>query len=379
LNPIVKKAKSLFPKSNFPIHHTFMEVLFRYYSTDTTNVSSSDIGKLSLLMGKEFICLVYLVEHLEENDNYNEFFNLCLKMKVNAKKLKNYNGCELSEDKGLPAIIEAINIYSIVFEQEKVDLTKETERLKAIEKEELTRSVKAKLRLVEIERAEKRELYYKMFCDYPQFGIHRIKVGSHAAKILNALQSGAANEQDFIWLEEKEFNNDEVKQKFYLNRAKLHLLQWKKTSKPWSLVNAIADFRKSKSSRDVLDTIQSNYPFKFSKGNKKLNSALLTTSGGVYRDLCQYTESLKLGSEANVLAPSDYRPCTLIGASNILLGNVSEGYEWYQKAIERGFKPDNYDNELRSVYMRCSNKIQKELKRDLLAKGYNYSWLTGNR
>ncbi len=50
-------------------------------------------------------------------------------------------------------------------------------------------------------------------------------------------------------------------------------------------------------------------------------------------------------------------------------------YEWYQKAIERGFKPDSYDNELRSVYMRCSKKIQKELKIDLLGKGYSYSWL----
>jgi len=356
-----------------------MEVLFRYYSTDTTDVSSSDIGKLSLLMGKEFISLVYLVEHLEENDNSHEFFNLCLKVKVNAKKLKVYNGCELSTEKDLPAIAEAINIYSIAFEQEKAALKKEAERLKAIEKEELAKSVREKFRLIEIERIEKKEQYFKMFCDFPQFGINRIKVGSHAAKILSALQSGVANEQDFIWLEEKDFNNEEVTQKFYLNRAKLHLLQWKKTSKPWSLVNAIADFRKSKSSGDVIDTIQSNYPFKFSKGNKKLNSALLTTSGGVYRDLYQYDESLKLGSEANVLAPSDYRPCTLIGASNILLGNVNEGYEWYQKAIERGFKPENYDNELRSVYIRCSKKIKKELKNDLLAKGYNYSWLTGNR
>lgn len=77
-----------------------------------------------------------------------------------------------------------------------------------------------------------------------------------------------------------------------------------------------------------------------------------------------------------MLAPSEYRPCTLIGASNILLGNVSEGYEWYQKAIERGFKPDNYGNELRSVFMCCSQKIKNELTCDLLSKGYSYSWLT---
>lgn len=364
MNPIVKKAKTLFPKSNFPIHHTFMEILFRYFSTE---VSSSDIGKLSLLMGKDYVCLLYLVEHLEENDNSNEFFNFCLKMKVNAKTLKATTGEEFSNDK-LPKITEAIEIYSAAFDQQELVLQQEAERLKAVEKQELANRIKEKFRLQETQ-------YLKNFCDFPEFGINRIKVGSHAAKILIRLQRGAINEQDFLWLEDKGFNNEDVTQAFYINRAKSHLAQWKSSNKPWSLVNAIADYRKGKSSQEVLGVVKSNYPFKFSKGNKKLNSALLTTSGGVFRDLSQYKESLKLGSEANILTPSDFRPCTLIGASNILLGNVSEGYEWYQKAIERGFKPDSYDNELRSVYMRCSKQIQKELKIDLLGKGYSFSWL----
>jgi len=374
LNPIVKKAKTLFPKSNFPLHHTFMKVLFRYYSTDTTDVSSSNIGKLSLLMGKEFISLLYLVEHLEENDNSNEFFGLCLKMKINAKKLKVTDGVELLTET-LPEITKAINNYLEAFEQEELALRQEAERLKAVKKQELANRVKDKFRLREKERAAQEAIYLKQFCDFPEFGINRMKIGSHAAKILKRLQGGVINEQDFIWLDEKGFNNEDVTQAFYINRAKSHLAQWKQSNKPWNLVNAIADYRKGKSSHAVLAVVKTNYPFKFSKGNKKLNSALLTTSGGVYRDLSQYTESLKLGSEANLLTPSDFRPCTLIGASNILLGNVSEGYEWYQKAIERGFKPDSYDNELRSVYMRCSKKIQKELKIDLLGKGYSYSWL----
>ena len=344
-----------------------MEVLFRYYSTDTTDVSSSDIGKLSLLMGKEFICLLYLVEHLDENDNSNEFFSLCLKMKVNAKKLKATNGAELITDE-LPKITEAIEIYSVAFEQEKLALLQEAERLKSVERAELAKRVQENFRLQEAK-------YLKTFCDFPEFGINRIKIGSHAAKILKRLQGGVINEQDFIWLDEKGFNNESVTKAFYINRAKSHLAQWKISNKPWNLVNAIADYRKAKSSQEVLGFVISNYPFKFSRVNKKLNSALLTTSGGVYRDLNQYAESLKLGSEANTLTPSDFRPCTLIGASNILLGNVSEGYEWYQKAKERGFKPDSYDNELRSVYMRCSKQIQKELRIDLLGKGYSYSWL----
>jgi hypothetical protein len=344
-----------------------MEVLFRYYSSDSSDVSSSDIGKLSLLMGKEFLSLLYLAEHLEENDNSSQFLSLCLKMKINAKKLKAINGAELLTEE-LSKITEAIEIYSVVFEQEKLALQQGAEKLKSVEKAELARKVQENLRLQKAKSL-------KNFCDFPEFGINRIKIGSHAAKILKQLQSDAINEQDFLWLEDKGFNNEYITQAFYLNRAQNHLAQWKCSNKPWSLVNAIADYRKSKSPHEVLGVVKSSYPFKFSRGNKKLNSALLTTSGGVYRDLSQYTESLKLGTEANRLTPSDFRPCTLIGASNILLGNVSEGYEWYQKAIERGFKPDSYDNELRSVYMRCSKQIKKELKSDLLGKGYSFTWL----
>lgn len=371
---IVKKVKTLFPKSSFPIHHAFMELLYRYFSTDGTNISSSEVGKLALLMGKEFICLLYLIEHFEENDNSNEFFDLCLKMKVNAKKVKSANGNELLTEE-LPEITKVINKHLEAFEQEELALTQESERLKAIEKAELAKRVQEKFRLREKEQAAQEARYLKQFCDFPELGINRIKKGSHAAKILKRLQSGVINEQDFLWLDEKGFNNEVVSQAFYVNRAKSHLAQWKESNKPWNLVNAIADFRKGKSSQKALGVVKSNYPFKFSKGNKKLNSALLTTSGGVYRDLSKYNESLKLGSEANALTPSDFRPCTLLGASNILLGKINEGYEWYQKAIERGFKPDSYDNELRSVYMRCSKKIQKELKIDLLGKGYSYSWL----
>ena len=163
-----------------------------------------------------------------------------------------------------------------------------------------------------------------------------------------------------------------------MNRAKTHLEHWERAKKPWSLVNAIADFRKSKRPELIIETIQSNYPFKFSKSNKKLNSALLTTSGGVYRDLCQYSDSLKLGEEAHELSPTDFRPCTLIGASYMLLGQINDGHSWYDKAIERGFKPESYDNELRSIYMRSDIEIKNKLKNSLLARGYNYSWLKIN-
>tara|TARA_B110000503_G_scaffold141718_1_gene236074 strand:+ start:1004 stop:2137 length:1134 start_codon:yes stop_codon:yes gene_type:complete len=365
LNPIVEKTKTLFPRINFPTHHIFMKALFRYYSTRGVDITRADIVKLSQLMGDDFVSLVNLVENIEEDDNSSKFLNLCLKIKISAKKL---NGNELFSDKNISEIDQAINAFSDVFQREKLELEDQKERLKALKNKKATEKMKEVFRSIEKEKLR--------FSDFPEFEIKGIKIGSHAAKILIRLQRGAANEREFLWLDEKGFNNEEVTRAFYSNRAKNHLSCWKKSNTPWSLVNAIADYRRSKYPQEVLGIIESSYPFKFAKGNKKLNSALLTTSGGVYRDLCQYETSLKFGSEANILTPSDFRPCTLLGASNMLFGNISEGFEWYQKAVELGFEPENYDHEFRAVYMRCNQQIQKELKDELLAKGYGFAWLT---
>ncbi|GAC27407.1 hypothetical protein GPAL_0527 [Glaciecola pallidula DSM 14239 = ACAM 615] len=334
-------------------------------------------------MGKGFTDLVYLVKNIEKDENSRKFLDHCLKLKVNAKKMKSATGEELSVDQNLSARVGAINSYRTAFEKEELELKKEAERLKAIDNEKLAIKAKKRARLIEQERKKAQEAkkaqYLKRFCDFPEFCIKGIKRGSDAAKVLLRLRNNDANEEDFFWLEEKGFTNDLTTQAlhaFYLKRGKIHLAKWKKDNAPWGLVNAIADYRRSKSSQEILGEIQSNYPFTFSKGNKQLNSALLTTSGGVYRDLFRYTESLKLGTEAHILNPSNYRPCTLVGASNILLGDMNEGHSWYQKAIERGFKPESYDKELRSIYMSCSKQIKEKLKRSLLAIGQNHSWLT---
>lgn len=351
-----------------------MEMLCRYYSGEERSISSSEMGKLALKLGNEFICLVYLVEHLDENDNSGDFFHSCLKMKVRAKKQKALNGLEILAE-NYPEIEVAINAYLEAFAEEELATRKEAERLQDLEKQKQAIKAKENFKLLEIEREKQNALYLKKYSDFPEFDINRIKRGSQAYKILKTLQNGSIKEQDFLWLDSKGFNNEYVTEAFYLKRANSSLNHWQNTKKPWSLVNAIADYRKGNSPQQILNVVKANYPFKFSRGNKKLNAALLTTSGGVYRDLHQYEESLKMGTEANQIAPSDFRPCTLLGASNILLGNVSEGYSWYQKAIEFGFKPDSYDNELRSVYMRCSKQIKNEFRNDLLSKGYRYSWL----
>lgn len=323
--------------------------------------------KLSEVMGDEFVSLFELIE----NKDSPKFLNVCLALKIRAKKSKTVTKQEFCEDKDLNNISAAIKPYILAFQREEQQIKEDAERVKVLNKK------KAAL-VQEAKQAKAKSQYLEYFRDFPEFGQNRIKRSSYADKILTRLQKGEASEKDFFWLHEKGFDTPEISQAlldFFMNRAKTHLKHWERAKKPWSLVNAIADFRKSKTPELIIGTIQSNYPFKFSKSNRKLNSALLTTSGGVYRDLYQYSESLKLGEEAHKLSPTDFRPCTLIGASHMLLGNINDGHCWYDKAIDRGFKPESYDNELRSIYMRSNIEIKNELKNSLLARGYNYSWL----
>jgi len=38
-----------------------------------------------------------------------------------------------------------------------------------------------------------------------------------------------------------------------------------------------------------------------------------------------------LGKEAHLLTPRDFRPCTLLGAVNVEIGNYDLGQSWYKK------------------------------------------------
>ncbi|WP_157072673.1 hypothetical protein [Photobacterium sanguinicancri] len=102
---------------------------------------------------------------------------------------------------------------------------------------------------------------------------------------------------------------------------------------------------------------------KFTNGNKPLKSALITTAGGVKRDLGMFVEAIELGTQAHDLAHQDYRPCTLIGACKMLTGDIAQGHEWYQKAISRGFEPNNYEQEIHSIYCRAWEKDKAKIRK----------------
>ena len=65
--------------------------------------------------------------------------------------------------------------------------------------------------------------------------------------------------------------------------------------------------------------------------NLKLKSTLLTTHGGVKRDMGQREAALNFGAQAHEATPDNFRPCPLLGAVHIEMGHFTEAHEWYQK------------------------------------------------
>lgn len=109
---------------------------------------------------------------------------------------------------------------------------------------------------------------------------------------------------------------------------------------------------------------------------KKIESAFNTTYGGVKRDIGVHHEAIALGKKAHALTPDDFRPCTLLGAVNIELGNYDEGQDWYQKAIKRGASEKSVDDDLRNIFKRSEKSKRKDLAIFLFKRDpERYGWV----
>ena len=71
-----------------------------------------------------------------------------------------------------------------------------------------------------------------------------------------------------------------------------------------------------------------------------------------------------------------FRPCTLLGAVHIEMGDIVIGAEWYEKAEARGANREMIDRELASILRAAPQDQGVQFKTAL--KGYDasrYNWL----
>ncbi|HIF9538189.1 TPA: hypothetical protein ACX6S7_002442 [Photobacterium damselae] len=359
----ISKVKKLFSRSQFPLHYGWLELVEK--SIDASSDQEcliNEINDISKLMGNEYTeALILLL------DSQPELPLKLMPLKLSAKKRIATNCGEFAGDCEM--------IKSLLSKHVSIGSKTPTEQRneqRQIQEQKLQARREASEKMFKERKAQ----YERDYIDFPSINVVNILRRSKAAKILEALTKGQTiSESDYLWLINKGFENQYVSDLYYLNRAELSKRKWEDTKKPWNLVNAIADYRKAGKSQIADDLVNKNFPFKFANGNKSLKSALLTTSGGVKRDLNMLDKAIQFGTQAHELTKQDYRPCTLIGASKMMLGYVTQGHEWYQKAIKRGFNEYSFEQEIRSIYNRASRKDKAKIKQTLIDDGWVYQWL----
>jgi len=195
--------------------------------------------------------------------------------------------------------------------------------------------------------------------------------------ILNRVDGGSRfTDDDRVWLETKgrAYFSDRLRAVFHQREAEFFAGEYRRTRDAWMAVNASAHYRKCNHAPLAHDLLA---PIVVEKQlSAKLKSALCTTHGGVMRDLGHYEPALQLGHRAHTLMPGDFRPCTLLGAVNIEMGNYPLGQEWYAKAMDRGASKQVIDQDLRGIFRRADKAKREELKAFLLDEDpVRYKWV----
>jgi tetratricopeptide (TPR) repeat protein len=199
--------------------------------------------------------------------------------------------------------------------------------------------------------------------------------------ILKRIDSGKRlTEDEVVWLNTagKEYFTDELREAYHLIEAEFFAGEYRRNQDPWSAVNASGHFRKGARSERALELLDSVSPHRLN--HPKIHSAMCTTRGGVMRDLGRLIDAQELGEQGHRLMPRDFRPCTLLGAVHMELGNFSEARDWYTKAEERGASLRAIDSDLRSIFMRADTAKREAIKTFLLAEDpVRYRWVNGRQ
>ncbi|HDS1733753.1 hypothetical protein [Pseudomonas sp. BP8] len=185
---------------------------------------------------------------------------------------------------------------------------------------------------------------------------------------------------DFVWLntEAKKYFIGELRRAYHLREAEFCGNEYRRTQDPWNAINASAHYRKCDQPTSALELLASVPVIQLK--HPRIHSALCTTRGGVMRDLGRCDEALQLGKQGHELQPQDFRPCTLLGALCMELGNFGKGHDWYAKAERRGASKQGIDAELRGIFLRLDKATREAMRVYLLATDPNrYRWVSDKK
>ena len=213
-----------------------------------------------------------------------------------------------------------------------------------------------------------------------RFGVYGYVEEEDYPRLMSILRtlgrSQRLEETELAWLasEGREFRTTEVMFAFHRIEANNFLDEFKSSGNIWHAVSASGHLRKCNASKEAHELLSAIPQQRLS--HAKLKSAVFTTHGGALRDLHRLEEAKDLAAKAHALLQSDYRPCTLLGAIHVELGEIAEGHDWYTKAEARGAPPQHVERDLRVVLFRLTETKRAAIIKQLIAiDSTRYEWL----
>lgn len=195
--------------------------------------------------------------------------------------------------------------------------------------------------------------------------------------ILEKVDSGRRlAEDEYVWLTTvaKEHFTAALESAYHQREADFFAGEFNRTGDPWNAVNASGHYRRCGQSATALELLDgvSTQP----TSHPKLRSAVCTTRGGAMRDLGRLDEARQLGEEGHEYQPGDFRPCTLLGAVHMELGNFVDARTWYSEAEARGATQKSIDSELRRIFQRADRVKREAIKAFLLRDNpQRFAWV----
>lgn len=243
--------------------------------------------------------------------------------------------------------------------------------------EAMDAAIKARFAAMENDPVLRRKRETRALRDRFDIGFIETEHYPRAMRLLKQVAGGhRLAPEDVAWLSTEAVDcwTDALQQAWHRLEAEALTKAWEESRDPWDAVNASAHWRKADEPRQALEVTEAA----LAKAGRspKPRSALLTTRGGAMRDMGRLAEARTLGLEAHELTPADFRPCTLLGAVSMELGDLVAGHAWYAKAEVLGAERRAIDQDLRALLIRAKPDARDRIRTYLLEQDpERFAWL----
>jgi hypothetical protein len=159
----------------------------------------------------------------------------------------------------------------------------------------------------------------------------------------------------------------------YKLEADFYEQEFKRTGHKWNIPTASSYWRKANEQQRALQLTNLDLS---GLRESNLKSAILVTRGAAFRDIDDLVNAEKCAIKAIEFHSESYQPYTLMGAISYDKGEYSEGDDWFAKAVQRGARTEDIDDEIKRVVRstKDENKRQDAVNYLLRKDSQRYAW-----